>query len=181
MMKKFLLKNPTLNNTRIKFPILLSFIYLFQYSQAQIKTKATTFLFLSPECPLCISYVPVINKLYNDYQYKGIDFVGVISGTSFKQETISNYRSQYDIKFPLIVDSTYTISNQFGAQITPEVVLADSSNNIVYKGRIDNWAFAPGKKRKNATEHDLLNALNEYLNGLSIKVKQTKAIGCFIE
>jgi len=180
-MKKFLLKNPTLNNTRIKISILISFIYLFQYSQAQIKTKATTYLFLSPECPLCISYVPVINKLYKDYQYKGVDFVGVISGSSFKKETISNYRNVYEIKFPLIEDSTYRISNFYGAQITPEVVLADSLNNIIYKGRIDNWAYALGKKRKNVTEHNLLNALNEYLNGFSIKVKLTNAIGCLIE
>jgi thiol-disulfide isomerase/thioredoxin len=52
---------------------------------------------------------------------------------------------------------------------------------LVYAGRIDNWAYAPGRKRTIITEHDLRNALNAYVAGKPVPVSKTKAVGCFIE
>jgi len=151
------------------------------YSYAQKQTKATIYFFISPEFPICISYVPVINEIEAKNRLDNIKCKGNISGKRFEKNVIEHYKKTYQINIPIIEDSSYYWSKQYDAKITPEVVMIDSLNTIVYKGRIDNWPYAPGKKRKKATEHDLKNVLDAYLKGNAINVKYTKAIGCFIE
>jgi hypothetical protein len=112
---------------------------------------------------------------------KELDYVE-FQTVSLKEFGIDNINTELVGKnIPIIEDSSYYWSKQYDAKITPEVVMIDSLNTIVYKGRIDNWPYAPGKKRKKATEHDLKNVLDAYLKGNAINVKYTKAIGCFIE
>jgi hypothetical protein len=53
--------------------------------------------------------------------------------------------------------------------------------NDIYSGRIDDWAYALGKKRKQITDLSLVNALEDILNEKIIKNPKTIAIGCYIE
>jgi hypothetical protein len=66
------------------------------------------------------------------------------------------------------------------ATITPEVFVMNQKKEIVYSGRIDNWAYELGKKRTVITEHDLANVLENLNKGIVVKPYQTKAVGCFI-
>ena len=51
---------------------------------------------------------------------------------------------------------------------------------MVYRGRIDNVYAALGKRRPEATEHDLRKALDEVLSGRPVAEPRTQAIGCYI-
>jgi|APGre2960657404_1045060.scaffolds.fasta_scaffold11919_2 peroxiredoxin len=142
---------------------------------------AQVYLFLSPECPLCKSYTSTINKLYSQYQSKGFIFFGVISGTYYSISFIEEFINRYDLKFKFLIDSNKKIANQLKASITPEVFILDINGSLLYSGRIDDWAYSLGKKRKNITDHNLLNALEDILNSRTIKNPKTTAIGCYIE
>jgi thiol-disulfide isomerase/thioredoxin len=145
------------------------------------KKKAYVIFFLSPECPLCQSYSLTIKQIYEKYQAKGAEFVAIIPGTDYSLLKIVAFRNGYGLKdIPFFLDPNYAFSKQTKASITPEVFVLNQNNQLVYNGRIDNWAYELGKKRAVITEHDLKNALENLCSGIKFKPYQTKAVGCFI-
>jgi len=164
---QFIIQNDTINRTEL------------QPNDSTI--KANVYLFLSPECPLCRSYTSTINELYSRYQTKGYNFFAVISGTQFSTQSIEEFKNRYHLKLNFILDSNKKITNQLQATITPEVFVVGTNGYTFYSGRIDDWAYAIGKKRKHITDHNLLNVLEDILNARPIKNPKTTAIGCYIE
>ncbi len=145
------------------------------------KKKAYVMFFLSPECPLCQSYSLTIKQLNEKFQPKGIDFVAIVPGTEYSILKIVEYRNGYGLKkIPFFLDPNYAFSKQTKATITPEVFVLNANNQLVYSGRIDNWAYELGKKRTVITSHDLENVLQNLSLGKEVKPYQTKAVGCFI-
>lgn len=143
--------------------------------------KAIVFIFLSPECPLCQSYSLTLKQLYTKYHKLGIGFVGIIPGNDFNAEVIKNYQQTYQVPFPIYRDKQHTYVKYMKATITPEVFLLNGKHKILYGGRIDNWAYELGKKRKVITENNLKDALDAFITNQPIKTTKTKAVGCFIE
>jgi len=164
---QFIFSNDTINNTEIH--------------RNDSSIKANVYFFLSPECPLCRSYTSTINELYSRYQTKGFNFIGVITGTQFSTYCIEEFKNRYHLKPTIIIDANKKITNQLKATITPEVVVVGTNGYTLYSGRIDDWAYALGKKRKHITDHSLVNALEDILNERIIKNPKTIAIGCYIE
>jgi len=160
----------------------LLFLFSICFGQSQPKKyTAEVFVFLSPECPLCISYVPILNKLYSDYKNKNIRFVGIVSDNTYVLSDVTAYTKKNHILFPVFLDSSNFKIHYYNAKTTPEAVLIDSLGGKAYQGAIDNWVYALGKKRKSPTQLYLLSAIDSYLKGDTVKIKFTNAIGCFIE
>lgn len=145
------------------------------------KKRAFVMLFLSPECPLCQSYSLTIKQLHGKYKGKGVEFIAIVPGTEYDLLKIVSYRNGYGLKeIPFYLDPKYAFSKQIKATITPEVFVLNEKNQLVYSGRIDNWAYELGKKRAVITEHDLENVLVNLTGNKKFKPYQTKAVGCFI-
>lgn len=143
--------------------------------------KALVLVFLSPECPLCQAYSLTLRNLFEEYNDKSIEFVGVVSGKWFKFDDIQLFQKKYKLPFQLILDTTKTLSQKYNARITPQAIVVSSLDSVLYSGRIDNWMYELGKKRKKPTETSLKNALDDILHTGKVKVPETLAIGCFIE
>lgn len=143
--------------------------------------KARVYYFLSPECPLCQSYSLTIRNLHQEFAKQQIEMIGIIPGTDFSEATISEYKIKYKIPVRLLRDEQLLLVNKYKATITPEVVVINQQGKVIYQGRIDNWAYELGKKRKVITEHNLREALKAVLNNEPVKIKVTKAVGCYIE
>lgn len=73
------------------------------------------------------------------------------------------------------------LANSLKATVTPEVFLIDAAGQLQYQGAIDNWFYELGKYRLNTTEQYLIDALTALNNGEQPPVRQTEAIGCFIQ
>lgn len=145
------------------------------------KKIAYVIFFLSPECPLCQSYSLTIKNLYQKYQSKGVNFAAVVPGKEYSKEKIIAFRNAYGLKImPFYLDTNYAFAKQSNATITPEVFVLNQQNQLVYSGRIDNWAYELGKKRTVITSHDLDEVLNKLVLKKPFKSYQTKAVGCFI-
>jgi thiol-disulfide isomerase/thioredoxin len=145
------------------------------------KKKAYVILFLSPECPLCQSYSLTIKQLYEKYHTKEIAFAAIVPGTDYSLSKIVEYRNGYGLKnIPFYLDPNYAFAKQSKATITPEVFVLNQNNQLVYSGRIDNWAYELGKKRAVITSHDLEIVLQNLSIGKTVQPYQTKAVGCFI-
>jgi thiol-disulfide isomerase/thioredoxin len=143
--------------------------------------KVSVLVMISPECPLCQSYSRTLNLLYNKYKSQDVKFYGVVPGKTFEKEAVQQYIEQYRIAFPVWFDPNLIFTRNVGASKTPEVFVYNNKFELQYSGRIDNWAFEPGKKRKVITEHNLDETLQSLLAGKMIKIKRTEAIGCYIE
>lgn len=146
-----------------------------------VTAKARVYVFVSPECPLCQSYSLTLRNIYDQYYRKGVEMIGIVPGTDFTNAQIAAYIKEYKIPFTILKDEQLKLVQHYGATITPEVVVTDTKGGMLYRGRIDNWAYELGKKRKVITEHNLKDALESILAGKPVKVSQTKAVGCFIE
>ena len=142
---------------------------------------ANVFLFLSPDCPMCQSYTLTIKKLQEKFSGKGISFTGIFPSEEYSDEDIRAFRSDFSTDYPFYRDTDFKLTRALRARVTPEVFVLDSTALILYSGSIDNWAYATGKKRLEATEFFLNDALENIVSGKPVAQKSTTAYGCLIE
>jgi thiol-disulfide isomerase/thioredoxin len=139
------------------------------------------FVFLATDCPLSQNYMPTMNDLSMQFAANGIGFYSVFSQEDLPQKTLDDFTASYNMRFPAIEDAQFKLADYFGATTTPQAFLVDSSGQTLYKGTIDNWAPELGQHRTVITEHYLLNALESLRDNKPVRVKETPAVGCFIE
>lgn len=139
--------------------------------------KPVVYIFLSPECPLCKNYAPVLQAMQN--KYKDVQFYGIISGRTFTQSEVAEYAKDYNITFPILMDADKKVATYLNATVTPEVLLIGNNGKEYYRGLIDDWVTGLGTKRVKATRKYLELAINNFLTGNEL-VSQTTPIGCLI-
>ena len=137
------------------------------------------FVFLSPECPLCKNYSLVLNTLKEKFG-NGVRFYGIVPGRTYSNEEVLQYINGYKIQFPIWIDRQKKLSSYMKATTTPEVVLLNKKGAVVYRGAIDDWVQALGKKKPKPQQRYLEEAIIRYLQKKDVLVKKTHPIGCLI-
>jgi hypothetical protein len=141
--------------------------------------KLRLFIFLSPECPLSQNYTSVLNNL--DATFAGeLQMVGIIPGKTYRQSEVDSFIKKYKITYPLFIDPSLDLSHYLKASVTPEAILLDTENHLVYKGAIDNWYKTLGRPGARATEHYLRDAIEANSRHQQPTIKRTTAVGCLI-
>ena len=142
-------------------------------------SKLTAVVFLSPECPLCKNYSLTLNQLKKKHGNE-VRFYGVVPGKTYSQEEIRQFADEYKLSFPVLIDREKEYTNRVQATVTPEVVVFRQSGEVVYRGAIDDWVQALGKKKAQPEQHYLEEAIVRYLQKKEVVVKKTTPIGCLI-
>lgn len=143
--------------------------------------KATVIIFLLTDCPASQSYTLTLNKLSKKYSANNIAFAGVFPGHYSNDEEIRIFRDQYKINFLLLKDPEMELAKKLNAAVAPGCFLISQDGTIAYKGRIDDWLYAVGKKRPSVRQHDLEDAVKSVLENVPVKTKETEPIGCILE
>ena len=138
------------------------------------------YIFMGETCPISRHYTVTLKKLHAQHASEKLEFIGVFPNRLSTPATIAAFKKKYALPFTCIGDSTHTWVNRLGATITPEVVLLDTSNTAIYRGRIDNTFARLGKRRRIVTAHDLADILNALKDQKPPTFRQTQAIGCII-
>jgi hypothetical protein len=86
----------------------------------------------------------------------------------------------FDHTFPALRDPQRILVKQSQAQITPEAAVFDTSQRLVYHGRIDNLYENFGHSRRTATTHELADAIEAAIAGQALSGNATPAVGCYI-
>lgn len=141
--------------------------------------KYYLFIFLSPDCPLCQNYSKDLNQLFTQYKDR-IAFYGIIPGKAYSVSEVKEFSETYKVKFDLLFDKSFQLAKLLQATTTPQVFLVNSKNEIVYSGRIDNWATSIGVKRTIITDHFLEDAIFSSVNNIPVKLRYTHPVGCLI-
>ncbi|MBP6732632.1 MAG: redoxin domain-containing protein [Chitinophagales bacterium] len=171
---------PPVKKLLIRLLTLLFFTGAFSFLWAG--DSISVYIFLSETCPICQNQTLTLRQLYSAYAQKGIAFTGLFPNAEFSTpETISKFGKKYKLDFDLKADEGQKLVNQFSATTTPQVfVVRNSTQEILYHGKVDNSFEGIGKKRQVITAFYLRDALDSILQGKSIAVKQTPAVGCYI-
>jgi len=143
--------------------------------------KASVLFFITSDCPISNSYAPEIQRICSEYDPKRVScdlvYVDPTLGVAEVRKHVQDFGYS---SLPAILDSSQKLVKAAGATITPEAAIIGPSGQVLYRGRIDNVYAALGKRRPEATEHDLRKALDEILSGKPVSTNQTQAIGCYI-
>jgi peroxiredoxin len=139
------------------------------------------YVFLSPECPLCQNYSKNLEEIQTAYLDQGVRILGIFPGLEYPLKDIMQYREDYEMSIPFLLDPDFELTHALKAEITPEVVLIDHEGMIRYQGGIDDWAVTVRKHRQVITYNYLTDAIDACLAGEEVEVKKTEAVGCFIQ
>ena len=137
--------------------------------------KGTVVVFLSAQCPVVRGYNERISQIADDYQSKGINFIGINSNATESLELIRSHAKE-NYKFPVLIDKDAILADKLGAGATPEIYYFDAKNVLLYRGAIDN-----DRKGDNITENYLRSAFDASLSGKKIEKSSTRAFGCTIK
>jgi hypothetical protein len=143
--------------------------------------KAAVFIFLSTTCPLSQAYAGRITGLNKTYSGENIVFYSVFPSGETTVNEIKEFKLKYSLETDCLFDPQKKLSSFLKATVTPQAIVLDSDKNILYSGRIDNWAASLGEKRQVITAFDLNEALKSIISNQQVKIKITEPVGCLIE
>jgi peroxiredoxin len=138
--------------------------------------KAAVVLFIATQCPYSNAYNERMVELYNEYQPKGIAFIGINSNKQESNDEVKKHAKENKFQFDVLKDWDNVVADQFEATRTPEIYVLNKELDLLYHGRIDN-----SHKLDSVHSHDLKKALDEILTGKEVSNKETKAFGCTIK
>lgn len=154
-----------------------------------VENKPFVLVFYGTDCPICQKYVPILRGITDSFPE--VKFVLVFTKwdslgatTDFARSITWDRRTlgtRETNNFEYIWDYKNKLIKNIKALTTPEAFLFNAKGQLQYRGAIDNWFYALGKYRPEATEHYLKNALTQFQKNEKITVSNTTPVGCYIE
>lgn len=141
--------------------------------------KAIVLVFTCNHCPVAVACEDRIIKLQEDYKGKNVQVIA-INVNNLEADRLDKMKERAEQKgfnFPYLYDPTQQVAKDYGARVTPDVVLLDQNRNVVYTGLIDDNPLEPDKVQKQY----LRDAIDAVLAGKTPPVAETKAQGCGIK
>lgn len=135
--------------------------------------------FLGTECPLAKLYGPRLNQIQAEYGDRGVQVIGINSNFQDSMTEVAAYVHRHELEFPMLKDVGNRIADQLGAERTPEVFLLGKDRTVLYHGRIDDQ-YGVGYSREKTVKRELVQAIDEVLDGKPVSVASTEPAGCHI-
>jgi peroxiredoxin len=140
--------------------------------------KAVVLFFIGTECPVSNSYAPAMQRLSQQYAARGVSCYGVHCDPTVASKSVAEHAEEYRLTFPMVCDPRQVLAGACRVEVVPTVVVAAEDGRVWYRGRIDNRFALDGKRRDEATRHELIDALEAVLEGRTPSVGETRAFGC---
>lgn len=133
-------------------------------------------------CPWVVAWQDRYNALAEASNENGIGFITVNPNTRIRDrgeslDDMRDFAKKYGHKFLYTLDKGAELATAFGATKTPHIYLFDGSGKLVYRGAIDDNARKPSQ----VEEAYLMDAIAAVGEGKTVKVTETKALGCGIK
>ena len=141
--------------------------------------KALVLVFVRTDCPISNRYALTIQRLSAEYAGTAAFWL-VYPDEDESSQAIQKHLRDYGYKIPALRDPQHALVARSQAKVTPEVAVFDSSAQLVYHGRVDNWYERFGRARPAPTTHELNDALAAALAGKPFKPRETTPVGCYI-
>ena len=147
--------------------------------------KVVVIIFVNNSCPYAKLYEQRIMNLAKQFNSSGVAFLLINSSVSKtdKQETIEAMRKKVQNDqslYPYLADSTQRLAIDFGVTRLPDAFVLKKMENsfrLVYKGSIDDNP----QSAKDVTYFFLSDAITAMITNKSIKVSESKPVGCLLK
>ncbi|HMO79978.1 MAG TPA: redoxin domain-containing protein [Pyrinomonadaceae bacterium] len=133
-------------------------------------------VWVSAQCPVVKAYDERIVAIAEQYEARGIRFIGINSNATESLEWVTSDAEKAGYKFPVLLDKGNVLADRLGATVTPEVYFFNTDNVLLYHGAIDN-----DRSGRNIQDHFLKTAFDAALSGKAIERPKTNAFGCTIK
>jgi peroxiredoxin len=143
--------------------------------------KAILVFFTMTDCPLANGYVPEMNRIRAEYEKRGVVVYAANADPLTGDAAVRKHVEEFGYSFPVLLDPDLKLAHMTGASIVPEVALLSPDGELLYRGRIDNRMEDITRRRPEATQHELRDALDAVLAGKKPAVARTRAVGCNID
>lgn len=141
---------------------------------------ATVLFFVLHDCPIANGYAPEITRISEEYRARGVRAYVIYGEDDISRAAAKKHAHEYAYRCPALLDPQRALARAAGATVSPEAALFSAKGQLLYRGRIDDRAIAPGKHRAEPRQRDLRVALDAALAGKPIRERFTKAIGCYL-
>lgn len=167
---------------KLKFVLLLSILfstYILGFCQENNKS-ITAYIFVAEECPICNANAKSLQKAAEMYSDQ-VDFIMVFPQKMSNYKTMALFSDKYELdQIKVVLDQDQSITKKYNAKVTPEVVIVNADDKILYRGRINDQYAAVGRMRHGKVKEELQKAIQLIINGNSVPKPWPKPIGCFI-
>src|SRR5262249_16861684 len=127
--------------------------------------RAVVVVFLGTECPINNAFAPVLARLHEEYEPRGVAFLGINANRQDDPRRVADHARKHGLPFPVLKDTGNIVADGFGARRTPEAFVLAPAGRVRYQGRIDDQ-FGVGYARPGKpSRRDLAVALDEMLAG----------------
>jgi len=142
--------------------------------------RVRVIVFLSTECPIANGSLPALAAIGRRFAGEA-DVFGVISDPSVSRAAATRHFAGFDVPFPVLFDASGRLRESLVPTHVPEAFVVDRAGQIVYRGAIDNTWEAVGRRRPQAENHFLADAVTAAVAGRGVVPHRTVPVGCPIE
>lgn len=151
-----------------------------EHSLADYKdADAVVLVFTCNQCPVAIACEDRLIELQKSYKGKNVQVlaINVNNDPGDRLDKMKERASAKGFNFPYLYDPSQKVARDFGAKVTPDVVLLNKDREVVYMGLIDDQPLNEAEVK----QAHLRDAIDAVLAGKSPEVAETKAKGCGIK
>ena len=146
--------------------------------------KATVVMFLCNHCPYVLYVNPEIVRVVQEYQPKGVAFVGISSNDAQNYpedgpDKMGSHARAVGYTFPYLYDESQEVAHAYDAACTPDFYVFDGEMKLAYRGQLDG--SRPSRNPIPSTGEDLRAALDAVLAGTAVDPAQRPSGGCNIK
>ncbi|MFO0814494.1 MAG: redoxin family protein [Gemmatales bacterium] len=145
--------------------------------QSLSKEKPTVVVFVTPECPISNSYMPVLCELKTQACSKDVTWL-VIYPEAIGRNRIATHSKEYNLPGQALHDATGAMARSLAVSMIPEVVVLTRSGKVVYRGRIDDRYTRRGGGAREPRQHDLKDVLIALQQGKLPARSYQQPVGC---
>lgn len=94
--------------------------------------KLTLIDFWTTWCKPCQKSIPQLNEIYDTYQNKGVQIIGVNCDGPRSVAKVAPYTMAHQIKYPVLVDINSELMNDLNLANFPTLIIVNAKGNIEF-------------------------------------------------
>ena len=141
-------------------------------------------VFGSVNCPVANTLVPEIRRIHTQAKSVGGFMYLVHPSRTVSVEKMRDHGKERKLRMPIVHDPKHQLVESLKATTTPEAFVIRRDGDhwvVVYRGLIDNLYADVGRRRRNATQFYVREAIASAVAKKPLEIKKRTPIGCLIE